>query len=540
MAEYAQASGYSRTVSSTREERKVIFASSLGTVFEWYDFFLYGALAAVISKQFFAGVNETTAFIFALLAFSAGFLIRPFGALVFGRLGDKIGRKYTFLATILLMGVSTFGVGLLPTYASIGLAAPILLVTLRLLQGLALGGEYGGAATYVAEHAPAGKRGSYTSWIQSTATLGLLLSLLVILVCRKLTGDAFETWGWRLPFLFSIVLLGISTWIRLSMHESPAFLKMKSEGKTSHSPIRDSFTRWSNLRVVLIALFSINAGQAVTFYTAQFYVLFFLTQMLKMDAALANTLLIISIVIGAPFFVFFGWLSDKVGRKPIMMLGLLLATVCYFPIFKALGHYANPEIDMASRQAPITVEADPATCTFQFDPVGKARFDSPCDRVKALLVKRGLPYQTAEGAAGSEIVVRVGQQEVRGYDAATLSAAVDAAGYPQKADPAAINQGMVVLLIVALILIATMTYGPLAALMVELFPTRIRYTSLSLPYHVGNGWFGGLLPTVSFALVVYTGDIFYGLWYPVLITGGSLVVGLLFLRETRHVDIHAD
>ncbi|WP_312600574.1 MULTISPECIES: MFS transporter [Pseudomonas] len=540
MAEYAQASGYSRTVSSTREERKVIFASSLGTVFEWYDFFLYGALAAVISKQFFAGVNETTAFIFALLAFSAGFLVRPFGALVFGRLGDKIGRKYTFLATILLMGVSTFGVGLLPTYASIGLAAPILLVTLRLLQGLALGGEYGGAATYVAEHAPAGKRGSYTSWIQSTATLGLLLSLLVILVCRKLTGDAFETWGWRLPFLFSIVLLGISTWIRLSMHESPAFLKMKSEGKTSHSPIRDSFTRWSNLRVVLIALFSINAGQAVTFYTAQFYVLFFLTQMLKMDAALANTLLIISIVIGAPFFVFFGWLSDKVGRKPIMMLGLLLATVCYFPIFKALGHYANPEIDMASRQAPITVEADPATCTFQFDPVGKARFDSPCDRVKALLVKRGLPYQTAEGAAGSEIIVRVGQQEVRGYDAATLSAAVDAAGYPQKADPAAINQGMVVLLIVALILIATMTYGPLAALMVELFPTRIRYTSLSLPYHVGNGWFGGLLPTVSFALVVYTGDIFYGLWYPVLITGGSLVVGLLFLRETRHVDIHAD
>ncbi|MFV1941779.1 MFS transporter [Pseudomonas luteola] len=540
MAEYAQASGYSRTVSSTHEERKVIFASSLGTVFEWYDFFLYGALAAVISKQFFAGVNETTAFIFALLAFSAGFLVRPFGALVFGRLGDKIGRKYTFLATILLMGVSTFGVGLLPTYASIGLAAPILLVTLRLLQGLALGGEYGGAATYVAEHAPAGKRGSYTSWIQSTATLGLLLSLLVILVCRKLTGDAFETWGWRLPFLFSIVLLGISTWIRLSMHESPAFLKMKSEGKTSHSPIRDSFTRWGNLRVVLIALFSINAGQAVTFYTAQFYVLFFLTQMLKMDAALANTLLIISIVIGAPFFVFFGWLSDKVGRKPIMMLGLLLATVCYFPIFKALGHYANPEIDMASRQAPITVEADPATCTFQFDPVGKARFDSPCDRVKALLVKRGLPYQTAEGAAGSEIVVRVGQQEVRGYDAATLSAAVDAAGYPQKADPAAINQGMVVLLIVALILIATMTYGPLAALMVELFPTRIRYTSLSLPYHVGNGWFGGLLPTVSFALVVYTGDIFYGLWYPVLITGGSLVVGLLFLRETRHVDIHAD
>ena len=360
-----------------REERKIIFASSLGTVFEWYDFFLYGALATVLSKQFFAGVNDTTAFIFALMAFAAGFLVRPFGALVFGRLGDMIGRKYTFLMTIVLMGLSTFAVGLLPTYASIGIAAPIMLVLLRMLQGLALGGEYGGAATYVAEHAPPGKRGFNTSWIQSTATLGLLLSLVVVLGCRYLSGDEFEVWGWRLPFLLSIVLLCISTWIRMSMHESPAFVKMKAEGKSSKSPIRESFGKWENLKIVLIALFGINAGQAVTFYTAQFYVLFFLTQMLKMDPAQANTLLIISVVIGAPFFIFFGWLSDRVGRKPILMMGLLLATVLYFPLFKALSHYANPQIDAASRQSPIVVMADPSTCTFQFDPVGKARFDSP-------------------------------------------------------------------------------------------------------------------------------------------------------------------
>ena len=520
-----------------REERKIIFASSLGTVFEWYDFFLYGALATVLSKQFFAGVNDTTAFIFALMAFAAGFLVRPIGALVFGRLGDMIGRKYTFLMTIVLMGLSTFAVGLLPTYASIGIAAPIMLVLLRMLQGLALGGEYGGAATYVAEHAPPGKRGFNTSWIQSTATLGLLLSLVVVLGCRYLTGDEFEVWGWRLPFLLSIVLLCISTWIRMSMHESPAFVKMKAEGKSSKSPIRESFGKWENLKIVLIALFGINAGQAVTFYTAQFYVLFFLTQMLKMDPAQANTLLIISVVIGAPFFIFFGWLSDRVGRKPILMMGLLLATVLYFPLFKALSHYANPQIDTASRQSPIVVMADPSTCTFQFDPVGKARFDSPCDKVKTFLVKLGLPYTSEAAAPGTDVQVSVGDQQIKGFDEAAMRAAISAAGYPAKADPSAVNQPMVVLVMVMLTLIATMTYGPLAAVMVELFPTRIRYTSMSLPYHIGNGWFGGFLPTVSFALVVYTGDIFYGLWYPVLITGVSLVVGMLCLKETKNVNI---
>ncbi|WP_330206217.1 MFS transporter [Pseudomonas sp. AM14(2022)] len=537
MSEHAQPLDAASGASTSNATQKVIFASSLGTVFEWYDFFLYGALAAVISKQFFAGVNDTTAFIFALMAFAAGFIVRPFGALVFGRLGDMIGRKYTFLATIILMGIATFCVGLLPTYASIGIAAPIILVVLRMLQGLALGGEYGGAATYVAEHAPIGKRGFHTSWIQSTATLGLLLSLLVVLGCRYFTGDQFEVWGWRIPFLLSIVLLGISTWIRLSLHESPAYLKMKEEGKASKAPIRESFGKWENLKVVLIALFSINAGQAVTFYAAQFYVLFFLTQFLKMDPAVANSLLIISVVIGAPFFIIFGWLSDKVGRKPVLMVGLLLATALYFPIFKSLAHYANPAIDQASRQAPITVLADPATCTFQFDPVGKAKFDSPCDKVKTFLVKQGLPYSSVAAPAGSGVQVSIGDVKIDGYDESALRGAVTLAGYPQQADLQQINKPMIVALIVALIIISAMCYGPLAALMVELFPTRIRYTSMSLPYHIGNGWFGGFLPTVSFALVVYTGDIFYGLWYPVLITGVSLVVGMICLRETKNIDL---
>ncbi|UST98592.1 MFS transporter [Pseudomonas siliginis] len=537
MSEHVQPLDAAGSAETSNATQKVIFASSLGTVFEWYDFFLYGALAAVISKQFFAGVNDTTAFIFALMAFAAGFIVRPFGALVFGRLGDMIGRKYTFLATIILMGVATFCVGLLPTYTSIGIAAPIILVVLRMLQGLALGGEYGGAATYVAEHAPIGKRGFHTSWIQSTATLGLLLSLLVVLGCRYFTGDQFEVWGWRIPFLLSIVLLGISTWIRLSLHESPAYLKMKEEGKASKAPIRESFGKWENLKVVLIALFSINAGQAVTFYAAQFYVLFFLTQFLKMDPAVANSLLIISVVIGAPFFIFFGWLSDKVGRKPVLMLGLLLATALYLPIFKSLAHYANPAIDQASRQAPITVLADPATCTFQFDPVGKAKFDSPCDKVKTFLVKQGLPYSSVAAPAGSAVQVSVGDVKLDGFDEAALRGAITLAGYPQQADMQQINKPMIVALIVALIIISAMCYGPLAALMVELFPTRIRYTSMSLPYHIGNGWFGGFLPTVSFALVVYTGDIFYGLWYPVLITGVSLVVGMICLRETKNIDL---
>ena len=537
MSSYVRQPDAALATRSRKEERKIILASSLGTVFEWYDFFLYGALAAVISKQFFAGVNDTTAFIFALLAFAAGFIVRPFGALVFGRLGDMIGRKYTFLATIIIMGLSTFAVGLLPNYESIGIAAPIILIALRLLQGLALGGEYGGAATYVAEHASAGKRGMDTGWIQSTATLGLLLSLGVVLASRYVSGEGFDVWGWRIPFLVSIILVGISTWIRMSMHESPSFVKMKTEGKLSKSPIRDSFLVWPNLKIVLIALFSVNAGQAVTFYAAQFYVLFFMTQMLKVDPALANSLLIISVVIGAPFFVFFGWLSDKIGRKKIIVTGLLLASVLYFPLFKMLSHYANPQIDAASQQSPIVVIADPATCTFQFDPVGKARFDSPCDKIKTSLIKQGLPYSSQSAPSGSPVLVTVGSTQITGYDEAALISAIKAAGYPTKADSSLVNKPMVVLVIVILMLIATMAYGPLAALMVELFPTRIRYTSMSLPYHIGNGWFGGLLPTVSFALVVYTGDIFYGLWYPVLITGVSVVCSLLFLKETKDVDI---
>ncbi|MCD5363995.1 MFS transporter [Chromobacterium aquaticum] len=519
-------------------ERKVIFASSLGTVFEWYDFFLYGALAAVISKQFFAGVNDTTAFIFALMTFAAGFLVRPFGALLFGRLGDMIGRKYTFLATILIMGVSTFLVGLLPGYASIGIAAPILLVLLRMLQGLAIGGEYGGAAIYVAEHAPDHKRGAYTSWIQVTATAGLLLSLLVILACRKLTGPAFDEWGWRLPFLLSLVLLAISTWIRLSMHESPAFLKMKAEGKHSKAPLTESFTNWQNLRIVLTALFGINGGQAVTFYCAQFYSLFFLTQILKVDSQIATQLLVVSLLIAAPLFLYFGYLSDRIGRKPVMLTGLLLAALLTFPAFKWLTAYASPDIAHAARQAPVVVVADPASCRFQFDPVGKAKLSSSCDQAKALLAKNGVPYQRQAAPAGGETQIKVGEQTLSGFDKAALLAALKQAGYPDKADPDKINYPMVVAVLVLLSLIAAMVYGPLAATMVELFPTRIRYTSMSLPYHIGNGWIGGLFPTVAFSLVVYTGDILYGLWYPVIVYSVSFIVCLLGLKETHKADIH--
>lgn len=536
MSEHVQPLEAVRSAGTSQETQKVIFASSLGTVFEWYDFFLYGALAAVISKQFFAGVNDTTAFIFALMAFAAGFIVRPFGALVFGRLGDMIGRKYTFLATIVLMGLATFCVGLLPNYASIGIAAPIILVVLRMLQGLALG---------VNTAAPR------LTW-RSTPHRQTRFPHQLDPVHRHPRPVAVAAGGTRLPVLHrrSVRSLGLA-------HSVPVFdrpaghldldsieparvacvREMKEEGKLCKSPIRDSFGKWDNLKVVLIALFSINAGQAVTFYAAQFYVLFFLTQFLKMDPAVANGLLIVSVTIGAPFFIFFGWLSDKVGRKPVLMLGLLLATALYFPIFKTLAHYANPAIDQASRQAPITVLADPATCTFQFDPVGKAKFDSPCDKVKTFLVKQGLPYQSEAAPAGSGVQVSVGDIKIDGFDEAALRGAVTLAGYPQQADMQQINKPMIVALIVALIIISAMCYGPLAALMVELFPTRIRYTSMSLPYHIGNGWFGGFLPTVSFALVVYTGDIFYGLWYPVVITGVSLVVGLLCLRETRNVDL---
>ena len=620
----------------------VVFASSLGTVFEWYDFYLYGSLATIISKQFFSGVNETAGFIFALAAFAAGFAVRPFGALFFGRLGDLVGRKYTFLITILIMGISTFGVGLLPSYASIGMAAPIILVALRLLQGLALGGEYGGAATYVAEHAPAGKRGLYTSWIQTTATLGLFLSLLVILGCRTWLGPDFDVWGWRIPFLVSIVLLAISVWIRLKLNESPVFQKMKDEGKQSKAPLTESFGNWGNLKIVIIALLGLTAGQAVVWYTGQFYALFFLTQTLKVDPVYANLMIAGSLAIGTPFFIVFGWLSDKIGRKPIIMLGCLLAMLTYFPIFKAITQYANPALFNAQASSPVMVTSDPEDCSFQFNPVGTAKFTSACDIAKSALVKAGVPYANVAGPAGVA-QIKIGETLVPSYDsvklaadakarndeiantlkaageagiaaaaitadtaisdfvtaaglkdarpnedatkaktlaaliatgmngdayknaadkavelaniidgaiktggfstavsdgfAANLAGALKTAGYPAKADPAAMNIGMIVFLLTILVLYVTMVYGPIAAMLVEMFPTRIRYSSMSLPYHIGNGWFGGFLPTTAFAIVAATGNIYSGLWYPIVIAAMTLVIGTLFIKETKHVDI---
>ena len=538
----------------TAGHKKVIFASSLGTVFEWYDFYLYGSLAAIIAKQFFSALNPTSGFIFALLAFAAGFAVRPFGALVFGRLGDMIGRKYTFLVTIVIMGLSTFLVGILPSYATIGIAAPIILITLRLLQGLALGGEYGGAATYVAEHAPQGKRGLYTSFIQTTATLGLFMSLLVILGCRLYLGpEAFEAWGWRIPFLLSFVLLGISVWIRLQLSESPLFQEMKNEGKLSKAPITESFLTKKNGRIALMALLGATAGQAVVWYCGQFYALFFLTQTLKVDPTTANLLIAAALVIGTPFFIVFGWLSDKIGRKPIIMAGCLIAALTYFPIFKALTHYANPAIETAAASHPVTVTADPETCSFQFNPVGTTKFTSSCDIAKSALAKGGTPYRNVEAAPGTVASISVGDTVVSSYEAAAftgdsaateaarfngeLKTALTAAGYPEKANPAEINKPMVLFLLTVLVLYVTMVYGPIAAWLVELFPTRIRYTSMSLPYHIGNGWFGGFLPTTAFAMVALTGDIYYGLWYPIVIALMTFVLGSLFLRETKDVDI---
>ena len=539
----------------SKEERKVIFASSLGTVFEWYDFYLYGSLAAIIASHFFSAVNPTAAFIFALMAFAAGFAVRPFGALVFGRLGDLVGRKYTFLITILLMGASTFLVGILPSYETIGITAPIILIVLRLAQGLALGGEYGGAATYVAEHAPHGKRGAYTSWIQTTATLGLFLSLLVILGVRTAIGEeAFKAWGWRIPFLVSVVLLGVSVWIRLQLNESPAFKRMKEEGKTSKAPIKESFGQWSNLKIVLLALFGLTAGQAVVWYTGQFYALFFLTQTLKVDNNLANILIAISLLIGTPFFVIFGTLSDKIGRKVIIMAGCLIAALTYFPVFKAITHYANPALEQAQATAPVTVIADPAKCSFQFNPVGTSAFTSSCDIVKSFLARNAVNYKNEAAPAGAVAKVKIGDKEFTSFEGGALSpaefkdktaaitkdmtAAIRTAGYPAAADTSKINKPMVVILLTFLVILVTMVYGPIAAMLVELFPTKIRYTSMSLPYHIGNGWFGGFLPTVSFAVVAATGNIYDGLWYPIIIAVMTLVVGTLFIKDTRHVDIH--
>ncbi|MFN4229030.1 MFS transporter [Parvibaculum sp.] len=538
----------------TAEERRVIFASSLGTVFEWYDFYLYGSLAAIISVQFFSGVNPTAAFIFALLAFAAGFAVRPFGAIVFGRLGDLVGRKYTFLITILIMGLSTFIVGLLPGYAAIGFAAPAILIVLRLAQGLALGGEYGGAAIYVAEHAPHGKRGAYTAWIQTTATLGLFLSLLVILACRlSMDKESFDAWGWRIPFLLSIVLLGISVWIRLKLNESPLFQKMKEEGTLSKAPLTESFARWPNLKLVIIALIGLTAGQAVVWYTGQFYALFFLTQVLKVESQTANILIGAALLLGVPFFVLFGMLSDRIGRKPIILAGCLLAVVTYFPLFSALTHFVNPALEQARERAPVVVVADSASCSFQFNPVGTAAFTSPCDVAKSALAKRGIPYANAPLADGEETRVTVGETIVPSFDAsadadgsaraafdAALSSALSEAGYPASADLAAINYPMVVAILFILVLYVTMVYGPIAAMLVELFPTRIRYTSMSLPYHIGNGWFGGFLPTVSFAIVAATGDLYSGLWYPVAIAAMTFVVGLIFVPETKDRELHPE
>jgi MFS family permease len=540
----------------TPEERKVIFASSLGTVFEWYDFYLYGSLAAIIAKQFFAGTDPNTAFIFALLAFAAGFLVRPFGAIVFGRLGDMVGRKYTFLITILIMGVSTFVVGLLPNYASIGIAAPVILITLRILQGLALGGEYGGAATYVAEHAPDHKRGAFTAWIQTTATLGLFLSLLVILGTRTAIGEEqFAEWGWRIPFLLSVFLLGISVWIRLSMNESPAFQRMKEEGKVSKAPLSEAFGQWKNLKIVILALVGLTAGQAVVWYTGQFYALFFLTQTLKVDGPTANILIAASLLIGTPFFIVFGTLSDKIGRKKIIMAGCLIAALTYFPLFKALTHYANPALETAQNNSPVVVVADPAECQFQFNPTGTKKFTSSCDIAKAKLAAASVNYKNEVAPAGTTAVIKVGDKELSSYSAVglpkeeatakdkafteQLKALIGEAGYPAKADPAQLNKPMVLLILLILVLYVTMVYGPIAAMLVEMFPTRIRYTSMSLPYHIGNGWFGGLLPTTSFALVAFKGDIYYGLWYPIVIALITFVIGTLFVSETKDNDIHS-
>lgn len=574
------------------EEKKVIFSSSLGTVFEWYDFYLYGSLAAIIAKQFFSGLDAGSAFIFALLAFAAGFIVRPFGALVFGRLGDMIGRKYTFLVTMLIMGASTFIVGVLPNYATIGVAAPVILIMLRLLQGLALGGEYGGAATYVAEHAPANRRGEYTSWIQTTATLGLFLSLMVILATRTIVGEeAFADWGWRVPFLVSILLLGVSMWIRLQMNESPAFQKMKAEGKTSKAPLTESFGQWKNLKIVILALVGLVAGQAVVWYTGQFYALFFLTQQLKMDGATANMMIAVALLLGTPFFVVFGKLSDKIGRKKIIMAGLLLAIVTYFPVFKTMTKVVNPDLAAAQAKNKVTVTADPAECSFQFNPTGTAKFTSSCDIAKQKLAAASVSYDNIDAPVGTPAVIKVGETvismavtpedvaagkaaadkkvadltaaatpDAKAVAAATtaakafadpakakdavlagkLGAALKAAGYPAKADPAKVNKPILVALLTWLMILVTMVYGPIAAMLVEMFPTRIRYTSMSLPYHIGNGWFGGLLPTISFALVAQYGNMFQGLYYPVAIAAMTLVIGLLFVKETKDVDIFAN
>jgi MFS family permease len=535
----------------TKEEKRVILASSLGTVFEWYDFYLYGSLAVMIGAHFFSAFDANTRAIFALLAFAAGFLVRPFGALFFGRLGDLIGRKYTFLVTIVIMGASTFLVGLLPSYNSIGWIAPVILIALRMLQGLALGGEYGGAAVYVAEHAPVGRRGFYTSWIQTTATLGLLLSLIVILVIRVNMGEAeFAAWGWRIPFLLSIFLLAISVWIRLQMQESPAFKKMKEEGTGSKAPLSEAFGQWKNAKIALIALFGLTMGQAVVWYTGQFYALFFIQSILKVDLYSANVLIAWALIIGTGGFIFFGALSDKIGRKPIILAGCLIAALTYFPLFGALTRAANPGLAAAHENVKVQVVADPATCGSVFDPVGVRTFTQPCDIARRTLAQQAIVYTQAPAPAGTPAKVTVNGKDVAidATFAATIAKEAVAAGYPAPGDARIVKTGFfgalfggqsltVIAILTVLIVYVTMVYGPIAAALVELFPTRIRYTGMSLPYHIGNGWFGGLLPATSFAMVAGTGDIFYGLWYPIIFALATFVIGLLFVPETKDRDI---
>lgn len=540
----------------THEERKVILASSMGTVFEWYDFYVYGSLASVIAFHFFSSLNQTAGFIFALLTFAAGFAVRPFGALVFGRLGDMVGRKYAFVVSILIMGLSTFLVGVLPSSASIGTAAPIILLILRLLQGLALGGEYGGAAVYVAEHAPDNRRGFFTSWIQTTATTGMFLSLVVVIGTRATLGEeAFHDWGWRIPFLISVLLLVISVWIRLKLHESPAFTRMKTEGHISRAPIKEAFGKWRNLKLILLALIGLTAGQAVVWYTGQFYALYFLTETLKVQDNIANILVAFALLLACPFFLVFGALSDKIGRKPIIMTGCLIACLTYIPIFKGITHYANPALERAQNSAPVYIVADPDTCSLQFNPVGIASFTSSCDLLKTFMANNSVHYVNQKAPSGTIAYALVGDQRINSFNGdklgrakfAEMSSALDKElldairkhGYPDHADPSQINYIMVLLLLFILVFQVTMVYGPIAAMLVEMFPTRIRYTSTSVPYHIGNGWFGGFLPPIAFATVATTGNIYDGLWYPIIICVMTFVVGMLFVKETRHNDLNA-
>ncbi len=520
------------------EEKRVIFASSLGTVFEWYDFYLYATLAPFFARLFFPPGNDTAALLASFATYAAGFLVRPFGALVFGRVGDIVGRKYTFLITIICMGAATFAVGLLPTFETIGWAAPIVLVTLRLVQGLALGGEYGGAATYVAEHAAENRRGYDTSWIQTTATLGFFLSLAVIMVCRTtISADEFSDWGWRIPFLLSLILLIFSVYIRLKLEESPVFKKIKSEGKTSKAPLTESFANWSNGKIVLLALLGATAGQGVVWYTGQFYALFFLQITLKLDYQLTYILIAISLLIGTPFFIFFGWLSDRIGRKKIIMAGCLLAALTYFPLFQGLTHYVNPALESALARTPVTVAADDCSVHIFVGPW--TRF-SECDKAKDFLTKQGISFKSVAAANGQAVVTKIGDIELRGWNEAEYKAALKTAGFPAKADPAQVNWFMTELILVIMVIYVTMVYGPIAAFLVELFPARIRYTSMSLPYHIGNGWFGGMLPLLATATVAATGNIYYGLWYPIIVAVMTLVIGTLFLRETKDHKVRVD